>query len=237
MLLCNVNDEIKIRKRVEKAHEYIDVVNPPRPGKKLLMLDIDYTFFDHRSPAEHALQLRRPYLLEFLASVYRFYDIGIWSVGRCATSKQWIVLKLQQLEVSGHPLFKISVILDARAMISTWSAKKQQNVKVKPLEVVYRYAQLRGVSNYSPGNTIMFDDLSRNFLLNPQQGLKIRPFRNALVNGQADEELRKLERYLLLIKDCASFAGLNHRKWEKYLSGEKSIGCEEGSTKRQRTKE
>ena len=92
MLLCNANDEIKIRKRVEKAHEYIDVVNPPRPGKKLLMLDIDYTFFDHRSPAEHALQLRRPYLLEFLASVYRFYDIGIWSVGRrfwAGGGKRW----------------------------------------------------------------------------------------------------------------------------------------------------
>ena len=46
------------------------VRNPPRPGKKLLVLDIDYTIFDHRSPAETAAELRRPHLHEFLASVY-----------------------------------------------------------------------------------------------------------------------------------------------------------------------
>ena len=36
------------------------VLNPPRPGKKLLVLDIDYTLFDHRTPAENPLQLMRP---------------------------------------------------------------------------------------------------------------------------------------------------------------------------------
>lgn len=32
---------------------------------------------------------------------------------------------------------------------------------------------------YSHKNTIMFDDLRRNFVMNPQNGLKIRPFDNA----------------------------------------------------------
>lgn len=40
--------------------------NPPRPGKKLLVLDIDYTLFDHRSAAERAEELMRPYLHQFL---------------------------------------------------------------------------------------------------------------------------------------------------------------------------
>ena len=58
----------KIRQRVEKYQ--IEELNPPRPGSKLLVLDIDYTLFDHRSPAERASQLMRPYLHEFLTESY-----------------------------------------------------------------------------------------------------------------------------------------------------------------------
>ncbi|CAD7936118.1 unnamed protein product [Amoebophrya sp. A120] len=209
-------DDAKIAKRVARGKDYIEIVNPPRPGKKLLMLDIDYTFFDHRTPAESALQLRRPYLMEFLTAVYPHYDIGIWS----ATGKQWIDLKLQQLEILAAPAtaFNLCIVLDARAMISTWSAKKQTVVKVKPLEVIWRYAkQMNYGANFNPENTIMFDDLGRNFLLNPQQGLKIRPFKNALTDGRTDTELLKLKDYLLKIKDLPSFKFLNHKKWEKYL--------------------
>lgn len=53
-------------------------LNDPRPGKKLLVLDVDYTLFDHRSNAERADELRRPYLHEFLAEAYKNYDIVIW---------------------------------------------------------------------------------------------------------------------------------------------------------------
>lgn len=66
----------KIEKRVRELK--IDIMNPPRPGKKLLVLDIDYTLFDHRSVAEHPLQLMRPYLHDFLTSAYEDYDIVIW---------------------------------------------------------------------------------------------------------------------------------------------------------------
>ena len=38
----------------------IELRNPCRKGKKLLVLDIDYTLFDHRSTAENPLQLMRP---------------------------------------------------------------------------------------------------------------------------------------------------------------------------------
>ncbi|KAF9612738.1 hypothetical protein IFM89_003748 [Coptis chinensis] len=43
-------------------------------GKKLLVLDIDYTLFDHRSTAKNPLELMRPY--------YSEYDIIIWSATR-----------------------------------------------------------------------------------------------------------------------------------------------------------
>lgn len=46
------------------------MLNEPRPGKKLLVLDIDYTLFDHRSAAETGNELMRPFLHEFLTSAY-----------------------------------------------------------------------------------------------------------------------------------------------------------------------
>lgn len=39
----------KIQKRIKDYD--IKILNPSREGKKLLVLDIDYTLFDHRSPA------------------------------------------------------------------------------------------------------------------------------------------------------------------------------------------
>ncbi|CAF5157374.1 unnamed protein product [Rotaria magnacalcarata] len=73
------------------------ILNEPRQGKKLLVLDIDYTLFDHRSAAETGAELMRPYLHEFLTTVYQHYDIGIWS----ATSMKWIESKMKLLGVEG----------------------------------------------------------------------------------------------------------------------------------------
>jgi len=49
--------------------------NEPRPGKKLLVLDIDYTLFDHRSVAETGNELMRPFLHEFLTSAYEVRSV------------------------------------------------------------------------------------------------------------------------------------------------------------------
>lgn len=57
----------------------IKVLNDPRPGKKLLVLDIDYTLFDHRSVAERGYELMRPYLHEFLSSAYRVHIFNSYS--------------------------------------------------------------------------------------------------------------------------------------------------------------
>jgi hypothetical protein len=65
------------------------VLNAPRPGKKLLVADIDYTIFDLNSSAERPDELARPYLHQFFAAAYANYDIVIWrcrgnaSVKRC----------------------------------------------------------------------------------------------------------------------------------------------------------
>lgn len=82
------NREVYISKINKRIKEYkIEEINPPREGKKLLVLDIDYTLFDHRSAAESGAELMRPFLHEFLTSAYENYDIVIWS----ATSMKWII--------------------------------------------------------------------------------------------------------------------------------------------------
>ncbi len=47
----------------------LQVLNPPRPGKKLAVLDIDYTIFDLNSSAERPEELARPFLHEFFSAV------------------------------------------------------------------------------------------------------------------------------------------------------------------------
>ena len=64
----------KIERRVRAAKHVL--LNPPPEGKKLLVLDIDYTLFDHRSVAEVPAELMRPHLHEFLSAAYAHYDIG-----------------------------------------------------------------------------------------------------------------------------------------------------------------
>lgn len=201
-------------------------LNPPREGKRLLVLDIDYTLFDHRSTAEcgkeaahvHrniqidrmlflAVELMRPHLHEFLTSAYEDYDIVIWS----ATGMRWIIEKMQMLGVHTNANYKCLFYMDSSAMISIYH-NDLGVVDVKPLGVIWgKYKQ------YSAKNTIMFDDIRRNFLMNPQSGLKIRPFRQAHFNRDKDVELVKLKKYLKdIAAHCDDFTKLNHRKWEKF---------------------
>ena len=86
---------MKLERRIKTYQGKI--LNEPREGKKLLVLDIDYTLFDHRSAAETGAELMRPYLHEFLTTVYEHYDIGIWS----ATSMKWIESKMKLLGIEG----------------------------------------------------------------------------------------------------------------------------------------
>lgn len=137
----------KIRRRI-KEYKF-DILNPPRDGKKLLVLDIDYTLFDHRSSAETGAELMRPYLHEFLTSAYEHYDIAIWS----ATSMKWIVEKMKLLGVQSHVNYKVMLYLDSSAMI-TVHCQKRGVVEVKPLQVIWGK-----LSQYTPKNTIMFDDI------------------------------------------------------------------------------
>jgi ubiquitin-like domain-containing CTD phosphatase 1 len=186
-------------------------LNPCRQGKKLLVLDIDYTLFDHKSPAENPKELMRPYLHQFLLAAYSKYDIMIWS----ATSMKWVELKMEQLGVLGNPDYKITALMDHLAMITVQSENqsRKKTFDCKPLGVIW--AQFP--EYYNEKNTIMFDDLRRNFVMNPQNGLVIKPFRKAHSNRDSDQELVKLTHYLLSIGDLEDLSKLDHGKWESFI--------------------
>lgn len=114
------NQEVYLAKIEKRIKDYnIKMLNDPRPGKNLLVLDIDYTLFDHRSTAQTGLELMRPFLHEFLTSAYEHYDIVIWS----ATNMKWIEEKMKLLGVASNPDYKIMFYLDSLAMISVHTPK------------------------------------------------------------------------------------------------------------------
>lgn len=194
----------KVANRVQK-YEFKKKFNDFREGKKLLVLDIDYTLFDHKSCAERGEELMRPGLHEFLSVVYSEYDIVIWS----ATSMKWIEAKMAELGVLKNPSFKIAMFVDDGAMI-TVQDEEGHVVRCKPLGVLWgKFPQ------FSAKNSVIFDDVRHNFLMAPKSGLKIRAYRKAHKNRGTDRELLKLTRYLMLIAD-KDFTTLNHDRWERY---------------------
>ncbi|XP_022918444.1 ubiquitin-like domain-containing CTD phosphatase 1 [Onthophagus taurus] len=208
------NQEVYLAKVQKRIKDYnINMINQPRNGKKLLVLDIDYTLFDHKSSAETGAELMRPYLHEFLTAAYDDYDIVIWS----ATGMKWIEEKMKLLGVTSNTNYKIMFYLDSLAMISV-HIPKYGVLNVKPLGVIWgKFDQ------YNSKNTIMFDDVRRNFIMNPKNGLKIRPFRQAHLNRDKDKELLNLTRYLKdLAAHCNDFTCVNHRHWEKYKPKKRS---------------
>jgi len=179
-----------------------------KPGKKVLVLDIDYTLIDHRSVVETPIEMMRPYLHEFLTAANEHYNIVIWS----ATSMKWIELKMQEMGVTGNTAYEIACFMDHGAMITVKSADYGL-FNTKPLPVLWgQFPEFA-----SPANTIMFDDLRRNFLMNPDNGLRIKACRNLPVTRSEDRELLRLTEYLLLIKDLDTFEGLDHRRWKDYV--------------------
>ena len=212
-LLCYA-DPVYVARLAARVEKYkgLSPLNETREGKKLLVLDIDYTLFDHRTPGENAQELARPYLHDFLSSAYKRYDIVIWS----ATSMLWVKTKMQELGVLSHPSYKILALVDSGSMI-TVQTKERGIFNCKPLVWIWAqpWSQERG---YDSSNTIMFDDLRRNFAMNPSSGLKIKPFRNAHTSRATDNELKKLKVYVdIIARENVDFKTLDHKKWERYV--------------------
>ena len=100
---------------------------------------------------------------------------------------------MRELGVLGHADYRICALVDHSAMITVGPLGEYGVFDCKPLGYLWAHFP----EQWHRGNTIMFDDLRRNFVMNPQQGLRIRPFRNAHTARATDNELLHLSRYLL----------------------------------------
>ncbi|KZT26639.1 HAD IIID h [Neolentinus lepideus HHB14362 ss-1] len=190
----------------------VNIMYPLRPGKRLLVLDIDYTILDTKPLTSGALppqECVRPRLHEFLEAVYPYYDICIWS----QTSWIWLETKLVEIGMVGTERnYKISFVLDKTTMFSVFSNRNGQPYRhhVKPLQIIWnKFPQ------YNEKNTIHVDDLGRNFALNPRQGLKISAFKDChLPQAMADRELDRLARYMVYIASLPDFSTVQHKDWK-----------------------
>jgi ubiquitin-like domain-containing CTD phosphatase 1 len=199
----------KLNRRVKSVN--VKIMNPPREGKKLLVLDIDYTLFDLGGTAERPSDLARPFLHEFLSAAYEHWDIVIWS----ATSMKWVEVKMRELGVLSHPDYKVTFMLDFTAMITV---TVHHTFDCKPLSFIW--SKFPG---YTKENTIMVDDLRQNFALNQKNGLKCRAYRKSHLREvvQGDKELKHIGIYLSLIRELDDLTALDHKQWEAYVKTEK----------------
>jgi ubiquitin-like domain-containing CTD phosphatase 1 len=190
----------------------LHIMNAPRPGRNLLVLDLDYTLFDCKSKhATHFTQLIRPGTHEFLAAVYTHYDLVIWS----QTSWRWLEAKITEMGLlDGLDIrsYQLCCVVD-----KTWmpqvrrirrSGEQARKQHVKPLQVLWHAFGGR----FHPGNTVHVDDLARNFVLNLQSGLRISAYKNGPATWAHDRELLPLTRYLLDIAEhVPDFRVLDHK--------------------------
>jgi len=206
------------KRKLEKYRASIEItfINPLRPGKRLLVLDLDFTLFDMKTASDDFTRLKRPFTHRFLAALYPHYELIIWS----QTSWRWLEMKLTELGMLTHPAYKILFVLDKTCMFrvtpvqpSSASGERRKH-HVKALELVWHR-----LPQFHAGNTVHVDDLARNFALNPQSGLKIRPYKNSTEARHTDRELLYLSVYLALIAEHEKdFRGLRHDEWREYMT-------------------
>lgn len=99
-------------------------------------------------------------------------------------------------------------VLDKTSMFKVTSniKGKVREHDVKPLQFIWdKFPQY-----YNPRNTLHIDDLARNFALNPRNGIKVTPFKNAIQASKTDQELKLLAKYLKLMASVKDVTEVSH---------------------------
>jgi ubiquitin-like domain-containing CTD phosphatase 1 len=135
-------------------HTDVFVMNAPRDGKPLLVLDLDHTLLDFSSRTLQrdvlgtaAAAIKRPHMDGFLTRCYVHYDLVVWS----QTSWRWLETKLTELGMLTHPGYRFCFVLDKTSMFTVVSTKRDgTSVKhhVKPLQIIWsKFADRWGSHN------------------------------------------------------------------------------------------
>lgn len=227
----------------------VNIIHEPRKGKPLMVLDLDHTLLDFsrksieqastadriaeattaavagtNSTQETIERMKRPFMDEFLAKAYESYDLVVWS----QTSWRWLETKLIELGMLANPRYRFCFVLDKTSMFAiTSTSRSGKKVKhyVKPLQIIWN--KFPGI--WGQHNTVHLDDLSRNFALNPGNGLKVSAFYRKK-QGKRDVELVGLAKYLLkLALEVKDFTTVEMKYWEDVVAGKKNLlSTEEG---------
>jgi ubiquitin-like domain-containing CTD phosphatase 1 len=246
--LQHVANEENLRQFTEQT--MVHLMNPPRPGKPLLVLDLDHTLLDFssrqiltagaagspdlasipgvaagppRASSDHVVAaMKRPFMNEFLATCYRYYDLVVWS----QTSWRWLETKLIELGMLTHPGYKFVFVLDKTSMFTVVSTKRNDRSMsithhVKPLQIIWS----KFPEYWGPHNTVHVDDLSRNFALNLGSGLKIKPYHRKKSSARKDMELLLLSRYLTILATAPGvrFEDVDFSKWPDVVAGKRPL--------------
>jgi ubiquitin-like domain-containing CTD phosphatase 1 len=168
--------------------------------------------------------MKRPFMDEFLTQTYQHYDLVVWS----QTSWRWLETKLIELGMVAHPGYRFCFVLDKSSMFTVISTKRDgTSVRhhVKPLQIIWtKFPQ------WGSHNTVHVDDLSRNFALNLQSGLKIKAFHRKKSSGRRDADLLGLGRYLVELGQAkVNFDSVDFSQWSNVVNGTKKlVGSKDG---------
>jgi ubiquitin-like domain-containing CTD phosphatase 1 len=203
----------RLKQRIDNVQ--VHVINPPRKDKKLCVLDIDYTILDCKHVRNSELPIEthiRPHVHEFLTQIYENFDIVFWS----QTKWLWVESKLTEMGILTNPNYHINFVLDKDSMFQV-SSNIQNKIRehyVKPLQFLYtKFPQF-----YNSRNTVHVDDLSRNFAMNPHNGIKIKAFKDCANTRNSDKELLLLAEYLnKIVAPATDVRQCNNRHWKKEL--------------------
>mmetsp|Transcript_6309 Transcript_6309/g.11218 ORF Transcript_6309/g.11218 Transcript_6309/m.11218 type:complete len:422 (-) Transcript_6309:188-1453(-) len=217
-------------------HTAIHIMNPPREGKPLLVLDLDHTLLDFSSrqlreagpegnstaalsAQEVVARMKRPHMDQFLSKAYQFYDLVVWS----QTSWRWLETKLIELGMLTHPGYKFCFVLDKTSMFAVTSTKRDGskfNHHVKPMQIIWsKFPNLWGSHN-----SVHVDDLTRNFALNLSTGLKVTAYYRKKNKKKRDAELLGLARYLEgLAQTVSNFDDVDFSQWMDVVSGKRPL--------------
>lgn len=181
------------------------ILNLPRSGKKLVVLDLDRTLTDYFMKVDSYSRKLRPYLHYFLEEIYQFYDIIIWS----SSTMKMIKRKLTKLGILNNQNYKILCYLGDLAMTRVKNSKFK--FRTKPLSIIWkRFRQ------YNASNTVIIDDKRKNFYCNPKNGIAINKY--YAVDYERDQELFFLLKYLKNIQTCCNFEELKNSDWKDHLN-------------------
>ena len=222
-----------LKKFTEKTK--IHIMNPPRPNKPLLVLDLDRTLLHfsrqmleqdtsggRQSGSGHdvAQSMKRPYMDQFLTQCYAHWDMVVWS----QTSWRWLETKLIELGMLSNPGYKFCFVLDKTSMFTITSTRRSTGKSVthhvKPLQLIWS----KFPDRWSSKNTCHIDDLGRNFALNLGSGIKVTPFDRKKAKARRDVELLGLGNYLeMLAKSNLDFDTVDFDSWRDVVAGNKTL--------------